>query len=152
MRFERLPAKGEHGMQNSPPPPPGPPSGKTRIGLQENVAAALCYLTMFFCGLGIVVSLVLFLVERNSRFVRFHSMQGLLFGAVWIVAAIAYKVLYGGVGDGILGIGAFAVLLLIILILVLFVIVATVRAYQGQYYKLPVLGGLAWNVIDKPSL
>ena len=79
-------------------------------------------------------------------------MQGLLFGAVWIVAALAYKVLYGGGGDGILGIGAFAVLLLIILILVLLVIVATVRAYQGQYYKLPVLGGLAWNVIDKPSL
>ena len=122
-------------MQNSPPPPPGPPSGKTRIGLQENVAAALCYLTMFFCGLGIVVSLVFFLVEKTSRFVRFHSMQGLLFGAVWIVAGIAYKVLYGGVGNGILGIGLFAALLLIFLILVLFLIVATVKAYQGQYYK-----------------
>jgi len=137
-------------MQNSPPPPPGPPSGKTRIGLQENVAAALCYLTMFFCGLGIIVSLVFFLVEKNSRFVRFHSMQGLLFGIVWILAAIAYKVLYGGVSNGIFAIGSFAVLLLVFLILALFVIVATVKAYQGQYYKLPVLGGLAWNVIDKP--
>jgi uncharacterized membrane protein len=139
-------------MQN-PPPSSGPPSGKTQIGLEQNVAATLCYLTMFCCGLGIIISLIFFLVEKSSRFVRFHSLQGLLFGAVWIAVGIAFKVLYGllNFADmGILGIGLWGVQLLVILVLVLFLILAAIKAYQGQYYKLPVLGDIAWNAIDKP--
>jgi uncharacterized membrane protein len=140
-------------MQNS--QPPAMPAGKTQIGLQENVAATLCYLTILLCGLGLIVSLVLFLIEKSSRFVRFHSMQALLFGAVGVVVLIAFKILYGFLNFasmGILDLVLFLVELLVILILLLALILAAIKSYQGQYYKLPVIGGIAWNVIDKPSM
>src|SRR5438874_13727294 len=69
------------------------PGGKTSIGLDANLASMLCYLTMICCGLGIIISLVFFIIEKTNRLLRFHAMQGLLFGGVWIVVGIAFKIL-----------------------------------------------------------
>ena len=141
------------------PPPsasPDAPMGKTSIGIDANLAAMLCYLTMICCGLGIVVSLVFFIIEKTSRLVRFHAMQGLLFGGVWIVVGIAFKVLSVlvdvALGDT-LGFMAFWGLLLVrvlvALFLLIFLILAAVKSYQGQYYKLPIIGNIAWNIVNK---
>src|SRR5216117_242091 len=78
-------------------PPPAPPSdapgGTTSVGIDANLASMICYLTMICCGLGIIISLVFFLIEKTNRLLRFHAMQGLLFGGVWIVVGIAFKIL-----------------------------------------------------------
>jgi uncharacterized membrane protein len=142
----------------TPPPaaPPDAPGGKASIGMDANLASMLCYLTMICCGLGIVLSLVFFFIEKTSRLLRFHAMQALLYGCVWIVVGIAFRVLSLftdiALGDTI-GFVAFWGLLLVrivvALVLLAFLILAAIKAYQGQYYKLPILGDIAWNIVNK---
>ena len=79
----------------TPPPPPSaePQVGQSSLGMDANLASMLCYLTMICCGLGIVLSLVFFLIEKTSRLVKFHAMQALLYGGVWIVVGIVFRIL-----------------------------------------------------------
>ena len=138
------------------PPPPDAPGGTTSVGLNANVASMICYLTMICCGLGIILSLVFFIIEKTNRLLRFHSMQALLYGGVWIVVGIAFKVLSMlvdiALGDTV-GLFAFWGLLLVrvlvALVLLAFLILAAIKAYQGQYYKLPIVGNIAWNIVNK---
>lgn len=124
--------------------------------MDANVASMLCYLTMICCGLGIVLSLVFFFMEKTSRLLRYHAMQALLYGGVWIVVGVAFRILSMlvavALGDT-LGMMAFWGLLLVrlavALVLLAFLILAAIKAYQGQYYKLPILGNLAWNIVNK---
>jgi uncharacterized membrane protein len=131
-------------------PPGGGPGGKTSLGLDENVAAMLCYLTMICCGLGIIVSLVFFLTEKTSRFVRFHAMQGLLFGGLWVAIGIVFAILSRllMVADmGILTLGLLGIRVVIGLVLLVLLILAAVKAFQHQMYKLPVIGDIAENIV-----
>ena len=137
-------------------PPSGAPGGKTGVGMDANLASMLCYLTMICCGLGIIISLIFFIIEKTNRLLRFHAMQGLLFGGVWIVVGIAFKILSMlvdiALGDTV-GFMAFWGLLLVrvfvALVLLIFLILAAVKSYQGQYYKLPIIGNIAWNIVNK---
>jgi uncharacterized membrane protein len=134
-------------------PPGDAPGGKASVGLDANLASMLCYLTMICCGLGIILSLVFFIVEKTSRLLRFHAMQALLFGGVWIVVGVALRVLSAFLSIGDLGFfifwGLLLVRLLVALFLLIFLILAAVKAYQGQYYKLPIIGDIAWNIVNK---
>ena len=38
---------------------------------------------------------------------------------------------------------------LVALVLLAFLILAAIKAYQGQYYKLPIVGNIAWNIVNK---
>ena len=81
-------------MQNPPPnyPPPPPPGGggvgKSSTGLDANVAALLSYILTWLTGL------IFFLIEKESRFVRFHAMQAILLGVsffvIWIVTSFVF--------------------------------------------------------------
>jgi uncharacterized membrane protein len=142
------------------PPPSQPetnaPGGQASIGMDANLASMICYLTMFCCGLGIIVSLVFFLVEKTSRLLRFHAMQALLFGCVFVLIGIAFRILQVlvsiAIGDlvGLLGyFGLWAVQITIALLLAIPLILAAIKAYQGQYFKLPIIGNIAWNIVNK---
>jgi uncharacterized membrane protein len=136
----------------TPGDPPQAPGGQTSIGLDANLASMLCYLTMICCGLGIIVSLVFFIVEKTNRLVRFHAMQALLYGGVWIVVGVAFRILgmFLVIGDmGILSLGLLGVRILVALFLLVFLILAAIKSYQGQYYKLPIIGDIAWNIVNK---
>src|SRR2546422_6473676 len=138
------------------PPSIDPPGGKTSVGLDANLASMICYLTMICCGLGIILSLVFFIIEKTNRLLRFHAMQALLYGGVWIIVGIAFKILSVlvdvALGDTV-GFFAFWGLLLVrvvvALVLLAFLIMAAIKAYQGQYYKLPIVGNIAWNIVNK---
>src|SRR5438105_9937453 len=67
-------------------PPPGQ-IGKSSTGLDENIAALLSYV------FGWVSGLVFFLMEKDSKRVRFHAMQFILFCVVAAVLVIALWVL-----------------------------------------------------------
>jgi len=83
-------------------------------------------------------------------------MQALLYGGVWIVLGIVFRILSMvadiALGDS-LGIFVFfgwlAVRLLVAVVLLAFLIIAAIKAYQGQYYKLPILGNIAWGIVNK---
>jgi hypothetical protein len=68
-------------MQNDPPVQASPAApalvGKSSTGLDENVASLLAYLFQWLGGL------IFFLIEKDSRFVRFHGMQSLILSAVF---------------------------------------------------------------------
>jgi uncharacterized membrane protein len=100
--------------------------GKTSIGMDANVAALLSYLV------GLVSGLIFFLIEKENKFVRFHALQSLFTFAAFAVLNIV-------LGMATLG---FALPLLSLAELALW-IVLMVKAYQGEMFKLPVVGDLA---------
>src|SRR5579871_2759678 len=63
-----------------PPPPPAAPGG---LGMDENIAAALCYIP--------IVGLIFLLVEpyNKNRNIKFHAMQSLFYCIAWIAVGIA---------------------------------------------------------------
>ena len=136
-------------MQN---PPPGL-AGKSSTGLDENIAALLTYI------FGWVSGLIFFLIEKDSKLVRFHAMQSILFNVgvgvlvflLWIVTFVLVLVL-AQVSD-VLGtvVGLLATLLWLVLIvgLLIIFILCLVRAYQGKFFKLPVVGNLAEKIVNK---
>ena len=73
-------------MQNPPPvqTTTAPPAqvGKSSTGLDENVAALLSYVMTWVTGL------IFFLIEKESRLVRFHAVQALILGIIAAVAMI----------------------------------------------------------------
>jgi uncharacterized membrane protein len=130
-------------MQNPPPVQ----TTKSSTGLDENIAALLSYI------FGWVSGLIFFLIEKDSRLVRFHAMQSILLNVsigvlafvVWIVVFILL-IIVSQISDALSTIVgllmtliwlAFSVGILIAWVLCL------VKAYQSQYYKLPIIGNFA---------
>ena len=154
-------------MQNPPPgqqnygtPGSNPPTGKpsTGSGLDPNVAAALSYIW--------IVGVIFFFIEKENRFVRFHAMQSILFGIansviMGVLAVLAVILTFAfSIGGAVVGggIGMLVQLLVWIVWLIfwLFVIIflaglifAAVRAYQGQTFKLPIIGNMAEKIVNK---
>jgi uncharacterized membrane protein len=101
---------------------------KSSTGLEENVAGLLCYV------LGWITGLIFFLIEKDSKFVRFHAMQSIIvFGVLSVVSIVIGWIPI--IGWGISG-------LISLLALVLW-IVLMIKAYQGEKFKLPWAGDLA---------
>src|SRR5678809_616815 len=80
-------------MQNPPPvqvsSQPPVQAGKSSTGLDENIASLLSYV------FGWVSGLIFFLIEKDSRLVRFHAMQSLLFNIlVGVVCFVLWIVLF----------------------------------------------------------
>lgn len=119
------------------------------MGLDPNVAGLLSYLTMFLCCIGAVVNLVFFLTEKENRFVRFHAMQSLLFLAAGFIVSIATFAL--AIILAIAHLGALAALIRfpIGLGFMAVLIICAIKAYQGEMYKLPVIGNIAENIAGK---
>ena len=99
--------------------------GKTTTGIQPNVAGLLCYL------IGPVTGLIFFFMETENKFVRFHAMQStLVFGAL-IVLKVVLSFLSG----------------LVSLVMLALWIVLMLKAYQGEKFKLPVIGDVAEKAV-----
>ena len=102
---------------------------KSSIGLDSNVAAALAY------ALGWVTGLAFLLAERENRFVRFHALQSTLaFGALSILWMVSLSIPIFG------WLMAFIVIPPVSVVLWLFMML---KAYQGERYKLPIVGDMA---------
>ena len=112
----------------------GPASGTS---IQQNVAGALCYV------IGWITGLIFFLIDKRP-FVRFHAMQSIvLFGGLNVIHWLLF---WGGWSGGLFG-WAFMGMVRGVLGLLGFVcwILLIIKAYQGQHYKLPVVGDIAEN-------
>jgi uncharacterized membrane protein len=126
-----------------PPPPPGyqqpgaPKSpmaqqlGPSSIGIDPNISGALSYFW--------IVGLIFFLIEKQNKFVRFHALQSLFYGVgFWILA-----VLLNVFSNFFFGLSLLSDLLW--LVWVIGAIYAAVQAYGGKWFKLPVVGDMAYN-------
>ena len=104
-------------------------------GLDDNVAGALAYVT-------IIPAIVFLVMEPFNRkpFVRFHAFQCIFFAIAWTVLWICLSF----VGH-IPFLGWASILLWPLISLAGFVIwlILVLKAYQGQMFKLPVIGDMA---------
>ena len=141
--------------------PYGGLTGKTKtLGLDYSVAGLLAYLPI--CCISVICSIIWLVSEpKENKVLRFHSMQSLLltgvaivcYGILWILqltlmagASATGSSAAGGVAFG----GGLLLLLLWIVfggVLLIVDIIAMVKAYQGQIWKIPIIG----NIADKNS-
>ena len=117
------------------------PNGPTSMGMDANVEAGLSYL------FSIIGGLIFYFGEKQNRFVRFHAMQSILFNVFWIVLFIVLftvqSFLYASVILIPLGFVFTCLTILLPLALLVVWIVLMVYAFQGKYFKLPVIGDYA---------
>ena len=130
-------------MQNPPPVQ----TTKSSTGLDENIAALLSYI------FGWVSGLIFFLIEKESRLVRFHAMQSILlnaaaivFGIVLWIAWVVIALIFSQISSALASLVSIIIGLLIFVFWILMlvaVVMCLIKAYQKQYFKLPVLGNFA---------
>ncbi len=127
-------------------------SEKSALGLDGNLAAALGY------PIGIS-GLINFIIEKQNRFVKFHGIQSVLYSvglgvgffALWIVMIII-GFIFAAISDSLalLVWGLFSLVGLAVFVLwfggLLFF---AYKAYQGQMFKLPIVGNLADKLANK---
>lgn len=108
---------------------------KTSLGLDENLEGALCYV------LGFITGIVFLVIEKDSRFVKFHAVQSIatflpLWAISWIISSImvmSWSTMWlAGIISSLIG----------LLSLVLWIILM-LKAYQGEMFKLPIVGDIA---------
>ncbi len=121
-------------------------NGKTALGLDNNVGALICYLGNLVCALGLIYSIIVLVTDKTNKLPRFHAFQSILLSAVGIIVAMVFGMVFGVAAasrSGILsGLGGliYAVFALAMLGAIIF---CCIKAYQGQIFKLPVIGDLA---------
>ena len=119
---------------NQTPAPQDKLSPKSSTGLDENLAALLSYLGTFVTGIIFVI------LEKNSSFVRFHAMQSIvIFAGLGIISFVV---------DGIPFIG-WLLNLAISLVMVILWVILMVKAYQKEWFKVPVASAIAENLVEK---
>ena len=101
---------------------------RSSLGMDGTLAAALSYV------FGIISGLLFFLLEKRSRFVRFHALQSVLFSVALFACSMVsgFMPLIGPLLAVVCTLGG----------LILW-IVLMVKAYQGELFKLPALGDIA---------
>ena len=109
-------------------------------GMQANVAALVSYV------FGWITGLIFFIIEKENKYVRFHALQSIIvFGAVttlMIVISVLFSVLMMMRLAFLYPI--FSLLSGIIWLVSLIIwILLMIKAYQGERFKLPIVGDIA---------
>lgn len=109
---------------------------KTSLGMEENIEGALCYV------LGFITGIIFLMLEKDNKFIRFHAMQSILvFLPLWVMAFfIGWFIWFLWM------ITPFIWLLSLILWLILML-----KAFQGEMYKLPIIGDAAEKLLSEMS-
>ena len=114
--------------------------GKTSTGIAANIAGLLCYV------LGWISGLIFFLIEKENKFVRFHALQSMIaFGALFIlnIAIGMFIRIFAEIGAGFLYPLLSLVNVLVALAAFILWILLMIKAYQGEKFKLPIIGDIA---------
>ena len=69
-------------------------NGKTALGLDANVGAALCYINICL-PIGLIYSIIVVVTEKTNKLVRFHAFQSLLLLAALIVVGFLIGIVMG---------------------------------------------------------
>lgn len=120
------------------------PSAAGRSGrLQDNFAAALAYITF-------IPAIILLLQKsyKKNHFVRFHAWQSIFFAIAALVIAVVLRIVFYLLAL-ISGLGYLLASLLVLVTCIGWVIlwlVALIKAFQGEFFRLPVIGHFAEKV------
>jgi uncharacterized membrane protein len=104
---------------------------KSSTGLDANLAALLCY------AAGWITGIVFFVLEKDSKFVKFHAMQSIV---VFLSLTVFWYVL---VWIPFIGWLFFFLSPIVFLLSLVLWILLMVKAYNGEKFKLPIAGDIA---------
>lgn len=113
------------------------------ISLRENVAGLLSYLVLWVSGV------IIYLLEKQNYFIRFHALQSIVFfGGATIIFLILAGIDWVLIITDAWQIAWFSLVLyiidflagLLLLVVLLAWITLMNKAYQGETFKLPVIG------------
>ena len=111
---------------------------KTKLGLDQNIECALCYLGLWITGI------VFYVLEEDDKLIRFHALQSIL---VFLPLTIFGWALGGFFGFGYWwGTGRFFLLWIVTIINIVAVIlwlILMLKAYSGEKFKVPIIGDIA---------
>ncbi|MBA2494724.1 MAG: DUF4870 domain-containing protein [Acidobacteria bacterium] len=118
-------------------------NGKTALGLDNNVGAMLCYLNICL-PIGIIYSIIVLVTDKTNKLPRFHAFQSLLLTGALVVIGIAFGIVFGIFSavtrSAVISFGFNGLFSILVLGIVIFM---AMKAYQGDLFKLPVIGDLA---------
>ena len=139
---------------------------KSLLDLDANIVVLIayigCIILNFIPGIkfvAILVPIVIFFVEKDSKFVRFHAMQSILS----IVTAIALTIILGILAGVFAGLAVFTsslasasiagiiglLILLVSIIIVVLMIIASYKGWKYECYEIPVIGKYASKIVFK---
>ena len=109
-------------------------------GENANLMAAVAYFLMP------ITSIIIYLMEKDNKYVRFHAFQSLLFGVILFVASWILRFVFAMLAIATLGMVVFLaapIMMLFWLACVVLWIFMMWKAYSGEKYKLPIIGDMA---------
>ncbi|MGQ9546114.1 MAG: zinc-ribbon domain-containing protein [Dehalococcoidia bacterium] len=126
------------------------PEAESSTGMSANVAGLLCYLAGWITGIVFVV------LEKKSKFVKFHAWQSIMVFGVLTVAHLILSRMLIGIGWsnlfypnwGLIHAGVAFGWIIGMLMLALW-IVLMIFAYQGKTWKAPLAGNWAEKQANK---
>ncbi len=130
-------------------------TGKSALGgIDGNIAATIGY------PIGII-AIICLIMDKENKFVKFHALQSILlhvsFIVVWICLVILFLIIgmilgvaagaagssaAGGIA-GLFGLLSFLIWIVFLISYVGGLIMAAVKAYGGNMFKLPIIGNMA---------
>jgi uncharacterized membrane protein len=124
--------------------PPGRDWGKSSLDMDASTAAAISYLGWWVTGL------VIYFNERESRFVRFHALQSVVYtGALTIASVLAYVIstllmdLYLALHQPVWNTLAQGVALLAFVVVVFAWLTPVIAAFSGTLLRIPFIAPYA---------
>ena len=116
---------------------------KSALGLDGNITALIGYI------IGLVALIEMF-IEKDNKFVRFHAFQSVFFHVAFIAVYIVFAIFIGILSQVSSFFGLFGLLLIPLWLVWLGgMIYGAVKAYQGAWFKYPVIGNIAENMSGK---
>jgi len=141
---------------------------KSSIGnIDANVMALIAYgaaiVVIFIPGIKIIACLapiVIYILEKDSSFVKFHAMQAFLINIVGIIfSSIIFMIIGGSIGLMFfrpLAYGALGTILLsaiitgiVAIVITIFEIISMVKCYEYKEYEIPIIGLMARKIAYK---
>ncbi len=102
--------------------------GKSSLGIEANIVALLSYF------LGFISGVIIYAIEKENKFVRFHALQSIIVFAFFFVLGIILRIL------PFIG---FVLLMFLGIVEIFLWVILMVKAYKGEYFKLPFAGDFA---------
>ena len=143
--------------QNLGAAPVAPGNGNNNSSNSNNGGGFFSSLFLPLCCIGLVLAIVLLVTEKENRFVKFHAIQSLFLAVAQIAVSLIMGILTEILGI-VLGMVHLSILafflnwglgIILLLIFAIVWIIAGIKAYGGQWYKLPLIGNFAWNTVNK---
>jgi uncharacterized membrane protein len=123
-------------------------NGQSNMGVQPNIGGLLCYAP---CCIGLVFSIVAAIVEKQSRFMRFHAFQSLVVHGAFFAVMIALFIgqLVAGMIFGPLVFLVWGIEILLSVAFLALQIFLMMKANGNQEFKLPTLGDWAVQLMER---